>query len=91
MVEFKDGACGWISYQATALQLKRVCVEVLQGDEATVAADLLEIVHHLHAAQDATVENILDDARWLGFRRAGYFEVFRRIEMVRRLEGDYDD
>lgn len=85
LVEFKDGAGGWISYQATALQLKRICVEVLRGDEATVTANLLEIMHHLHAAQDATIENIPDDARWEGSRRAGYFEVFRRIEMVRRV------
>lgn len=85
LVEFKDGAHGWVSYQATTLQLKRICVEVLGGDEATVTANLLEIMHRLHAAQDAAIENVPDDLRWEGFRRAGYFEVFRRIEMVRHL------
>jgi len=85
LVEFKDGASGWVCYQATALQLKRICVEVQRGDEATVAANLLDIMHHLHAAQDATIENIPDDARWQGSQQAGYFEVFRRIEMVRRM------
>ncbi len=85
LVKFKDGASGWVSYQATALQLKRICLEVRRGDEAAVAANLLAILHRLHATQDATIENIPDDARWQGSQRAGYFEVFRRIEMVRQI------
>ncbi len=42
-------------------------------------------MHRLHAAQDAIIENIPDDERWAGYRQVGYFEVFRRIEMVRGL------
>lgn len=86
LVEFQDGSQGWVSYQATTLQIKRVSVEVTRGSPADVTAFLLEIVHRLHAAQDAIVENIPNDERWLGFQRAGYFEVFRRIEMVRPAE-----
>lgn len=86
LVEFQDGSRGWVSYQATTLQLKRITVAVCRGDPAAVTANLLEIVHRLHSAQDAIVENIPDDARWQGFREAGYFEVFRRIEMVRPAE-----
>ncbi len=83
LIEFRDGSRGWISYQATTLQLKRISVEVLRGEPERVTAGLLEVMHRLHASQDAIVENIPDDECWAGFKRAGYFEVFRRIEMVR--------
>ncbi len=86
LVEYQDGAQGWVSFQATALQLKRICVEVICGDPATTTANLLDLMHHLHASQDAIIENIPDDKRWDGYRQAGYFETFRRIEMVRTME-----
>lgn len=86
LVEFQDGSQGWVSYQATTLQLKRISVQVMRGAPATVTALLLEVLHRFHAAQDAVVENIPDDERWQGFLRAGYFETFRRIEMVRPAE-----
>ncbi len=82
-VEFQDGSRGWISYQVTPLQLKRISVEVNSGEPAKTTADLLNVMHHLHASQDAVIENIPDDERWDGFQQAGYFEVFRRIEMVK--------
>ena len=86
LVEFQDGTQGWVSCQVTALQLKRICVEVIRGEPATPTANLLDMLHHLHASQDAVIENIPDDERWEGYRRAGYFEAFRRIEMVRSSE-----
>ena len=90
MVEFHDGSRGWVTYLATTLELKRISVEVTHGAPVVVTACLLELLHRLHAAQDAVVENVPDDERWRGFRRAGYFEVFRRIEMVRPAEAsDY--
>lgn len=85
-VEFQNGAEGWISYQATTLQLKRISIEVLRGEPAQVTADLLGIMHRLHGSQDAIVENIPDDDQWQGFMKAGYFEVFRRIEMVLKIK-----
>lgn len=86
MVEFHDGSRGWVTYLATTLELKRISVEVTHGAPILVTACLLELLHRLHAAQDAVVENVPDDERWRGFERAGYFEVFRRIEMVRPAE-----
>ncbi len=81
--EFLDGSEGWVSFQATTLQLKRISVEVVRGDPKRITAALLELLHRLHSSQDATIENIPNDERWAGFQQAGYFEVFRRIEMVR--------
>lgn len=82
-VEFHDGSQGWITFQATIFQLKRISVEVVRGDTSRTTAGLLELLHRLHSTQDAAIENIPDDASWSGFKQAGYFEVFRRVEMVR--------
>ena len=82
LVEFQDGSRGWVTYLATTLELKRISVEVTYGSPIIITACLLDLLHRHHAAQDAVVENIPDDERWRGFQRAGYFEVFRRIEMV---------
>jgi ribosomal protein S18 acetylase RimI-like enzyme len=82
-VEFQNGSQGWVTYQATTLQLKRISVEVISGEPARTTSVLLELLHRLHSSQDAVIENIPDDECWTGYKQAGYFEVFRRIEMVR--------
>lgn len=82
-VEFSDGAQGWVSYQATTLQLRRICFEAIRGEPARTTTGLMELLHRLHSSQDAVIENIPDDESWSGLKQAGYFEVFRRIEMVR--------
>lgn len=84
-IEFNDGSQGWVTYLATTFQLRRISVEVVRGDPTRTTANLLEFMHRLHASQDAIVENIPEDARWQGYLQAGYFEVFRRIEMVCQL------
>ena len=84
-IEFNDGSQGWVTYMATSFQLKNISVEVVRGDATRTTVNLLEFMHRLHTSQDAIVENIPDDARWQGFHQAGYFEVFRRIEMVCEL------
>lgn len=81
MVELADGGQGWVTYQATFLQLTRIVVGVMKGEPTAVTAAVLHTLHRHHQQQDAIVENIPDDAIWQGFRQAGYFEVFRRIEM----------
>jgi ribosomal protein S18 acetylase RimI-like enzyme len=86
LVEFQDGAQGWVSYQATNLQLNRISATVIKGDRGRVTAEMLAILHHLHASQDTVIENIPDDEQWKGFQQAGYFEVFRRLEFVREFE-----
>lgn len=85
MVELSNGGLGWVAYQATMLQLTRIVVEVVCGDPADVTAAVLLTLHQHHRRQDAIVENIPDDEQWLGYQQAGYFEAFRRIEMVRTL------
>jgi ribosomal protein S18 acetylase RimI-like enzyme len=86
LVELENGGRGWISFHASLFQLTRLVVEVTLGDAAEVTAVILKLLHQRYKRQDAKVENIPDDEIWMGFRRAGYFESFRRIEMVRPLK-----
>jgi ribosomal protein S18 acetylase RimI-like enzyme len=86
MVELESGGRGWASYQAGLLQLTRINVEVTAGEPRAVTAAILQRVHRRHANLDAVLENQPgDDPTWFGFEDAGYFESFRRLEMVRQL------
>lgn len=84
LVEMEDGGRGWVTYHAGLLQLTRIIVEVTAGDPTTVTAAVLHVLHQRHKRQDAIAENLPDDARWPGFQQAGYFDAFRRIEMVKQ-------
>lgn len=86
LVELDNGGRGWVSYHASLFQLTRIVVEVTVGDPAEVTATILRLLHRRFKRQDAKVENIPDDEIWQGFRRAGYFESFRRLEMVKELD-----
>jgi ribosomal protein S18 acetylase RimI-like enzyme len=85
VVELVDGGRGWVTYHAGLLQLTRVSVEVTAGDPTDVAAAILHILHQRHKRQDTITENLLEDDIWEGFKAAGYFEAFRRIEMKKSL------
>lgn len=81
VVELEDGSKGWVTYHASLLQLTRIIVEVVSGDPTHVTTAVLHALHNRHSNQDATTENLLDDAVWRGFEAVGYFDAFRRIEM----------
>lgn len=84
LVDLSDGGRGWVSYTASMFQLMRIYVDVLAGDPAKVTAAALMTLHRYNPVQDAIMENMpAADPRWEGFKSMGYFEAFRRIEMVR--------
>lgn len=85
VVELENGGRGWVTYHAGLLQITRVMVEATAGDPAEVAAAVLHVLHQRHKRQDTVTENLLDDAVWQGYRAAGYFEAFRRLEMKKEL------
>lgn len=85
LVTLKNGGRGWITYHASVLQLTRILVEVLEGSAEEVTAVLLQLMHNRHKRLDAVTENLAEDEYWQGFQRLGYFESFRRIEMVKEL------
>lgn len=86
IVELKDGSRGWITYHAGLLQLTRILVEVTAGDPVEVTAACLNVLHQRHKRQDAKTENILDDEQWAGYKKAGYIESFRRLEMIHKIK-----
>lgn len=85
VVEFTNGRKGWVTYHASILQLTRVIVEVEHGDPTDTTAAILSTLHERYQNQDTTTENLPDDAQWQGFRQVGYFDSFRRLEMVKHL------
>ena len=84
-VKLKSGDEGWVSYHASILQLTRIIVEVVRGNPTDVTAVILSVLHDRYQRQDANTENLPDENQWQGFLQAGYFDSFRRIEMVKRL------
>jgi ribosomal protein S18 acetylase RimI-like enzyme len=86
LIETSDGGRGWVTYHAGLLQLTRIIVEVVAGDPANVTATVLHVLHQRHKRQDAIAENVSDDEQWPGYERAGYFDSFRRIEMVKDVK-----
>lgn len=85
LVEMKGGGRGWVTYHADVLQLTRIIIEVTAGDCTEVTEAILNVLHQRHKRQDAIIENIFDVEIWAGCQNFGYFEAFRRIEMVREL------
>ena len=85
-IQLKDGSMGWVAYHASLLRLTRIIVDVLVGDPVEITTAVLHTLHRLHPTQDALAENIAaDDPKWSGFQKMGYFETFRRIEMVKHF------
>jgi hypothetical protein len=83
-VECKNGGQGWVAFEASDLQLKHVVVEILAGDPVDVSRGILNALHKRFPHQDAVMENLpASDPTWEGFSATGYFDVFRRIEMVK--------
>ncbi|MDT8307286.1 MAG: GNAT family N-acetyltransferase [Anaerolineae bacterium] len=86
VIETEDGGHGWVTYKTSLLRLTRIIVATTSGDPAQLTAALLQTLHDFYPTQDAIAENIpADDPRWHGFLQAGYFEAFRRIEMVKEM------
>jgi hypothetical protein len=84
-VNLEDGGRGWVVYQSGEFQLAHIVVEVLEGNAETVATAMLQALHGKHPTQDAVMENLpAGSPYWLGFHSVGYFEVFRRLELVRQ-------
>ena len=83
-VQLPGGSQGWICYEVTFLQITRTVVEVLIGDPVKVARAALKALHERHPTQDAILENLpAAEPIWNGFSDLGYFDVFRRVEMVK--------
>ncbi|MGD8585685.1 MAG: GNAT family N-acetyltransferase [Chloroflexota bacterium] len=87
LVDIEGGGRGWVVYQSGEFQLSHIVLEVLKGDPAQVTASVLRALHRKSPTQDAVMENLpTDSAYWPGFLSVGYFEAFRRTEMVKQFK-----
>lgn len=82
LINHTTESSGWISYQKTALQLKRVMIGSVNGTERPPAEYLLHELHSRFSALDTVAENVPADLPYLdAYLAYGYVESFARIEM----------
>lgn len=83
-VTLESGESGWIAFQRTPFVLTHF-VMMPEASPALMYA-LIAGVHSQHPLQDTRIENIpVDHPAWIEYQKLGYFETFRRIEMVLNL------
>ena len=73
---------GWVCYEPTPLQLRRVLIASDSGGDVAPAYDLLFHLHTRYSHLDTLAENIAsDDPHLEAFYAHGYVTPFARIEM----------
>ncbi len=81
-VELESGNWGWLVYQRTVFQLRRLVLQTEVGDPRQVGLALLHALHTRYPITDTKSENLpADDPHWPAMRELGYLESFCRIEM----------
>jgi ribosomal protein S18 acetylase RimI-like enzyme len=81
VIEHTSETSGWVSFEQTMLQIKRVMIDAVNGSEPP-ANSLLYHLHNQFATLDTIAENIPADLPYLDvFYAHGYVESFARIEM----------
>lgn len=78
-----DGSSGWIVYQNTIFQISRIAIQTESGDPVKVGIALLHHLHREYGKKDTKTENLpADDPHWPAFKELGYYEMFRRHELI---------
>lgn len=81
-IDHASETSGWVSFEQTMLQLKRIMIDAVNGSEPP-ASSLLYHLHSRFATLDTIAENIPADLPYLDvFYAHGYVESFARIEMT---------
>lgn len=78
-----DGSRGWMIFRKKPPTLTHIILHTESGDPAIVGHNLLQHLHFTHARYDTYAENIASaDKHVPAFLSMGYFEAFRRTEMI---------
>lgn len=86
-----SGARGWIAFRAGSSELDHLVLGGRAVADERIGLTLLGRLHADHPATRATVQNVpVDQSAWSIFRRAGYVEEFRRIELCLALGRDLE-
>jgi ribosomal protein S18 acetylase RimI-like enzyme len=85
-LQWADGSAGWVVYEDARLQMKRITLGVEAGDALEVGTAVLHQLHKSNPIKDAIYENIAEhDPLWPAYEAVGYFDSFRRVEMLRQV------
>lgn len=78
-----DGSQGWMVYQYKSFELSHLVFFTPQENREKVAYNLVYHLHRQHHQHDTKLENVaVDSPNWPVLQQMGYFESFRRVEMV---------
>ncbi|MCQ3937261.1 MAG: hypothetical protein DPW18_09465 [Chloroflexi bacterium] len=78
-----DGSRGWMLFRKKAPTLTHIILHTEHGDSEVVGHNLLQHLHSTHSRFDTYAENIAStDKHVPAFLSMGYFEAFRRTEMI---------
>ena len=82
-LQMKSGAKAWMVYRHKKHSITHFVFHTERGNPAKMARNLLLYLHLQYHRMDAYAENFFaDDPHLPAFFDLGYFEAFRRIEMV---------
>lgn len=82
IIDPEEEHSGWVSYEQTPLQLRRVLITSENHSRSSLTHDLLYHLHTRFATLDTIAENLPADAPYLNaYYDTGYVEAFSRIEM----------
>jgi len=85
-VDLNGHGRGWLVFQRQQYNLSRIMYHTEDGDPAYIMTEMLNQLHSKYPTLDTYTENVdAADPLFPAFEAAGYFEVFRRVEMVRKL------
>ena len=83
-LELKDGTRGWLVYRHKKHSITHFVFHTERGNPVKMARNILLYLHLQHHRMDAYAENFAaDDPHLPAFFNLGYFEAFRRVEMIK--------
>lgn len=83
-IKCKDGTQGWMVYRHKKHSIAHFVFHTERGNPVKMARNILLYLHLQYHRMDAYAENFFaDDPHLPAFFDLGYFEAFRRIEMIK--------
>jgi len=83
-IKCKDGTQGWMVYRHKKHSIAHFVFHTERGNPVKMARNILLYLHLQYHRMDAFAENFFaDDPHLPAFFDLGYFEAFRRIEMIK--------
>ncbi len=83
-IKIKDGTSGWLVYRHKKRTITHFEFHTERGNPVKMARNILLFLHFQYHRMDAYAENFYaDDPHLPAFFDLGYFEAFRRVEMIK--------